>query len=407
MTCGGKIGCICVSCPKKKIQLKIVELEFSSDHAMLKDNNVDWKNTGSLYTKPDWTAVKSNPISHSMKKKISAKLAVEVIPPDASNEKGRLVGKIPKTKGIIFDLGKIEFDPSKVNGRNEFTIVSKKNLRPRIRKLNLNLEWIASTERSFRKFKHIGTTQNNLYITMDKPKDEGKPEDGVTLKRMKKAVELVSSVKPNKGEIKPHSVVKHLMSKFPYYELESDPSIPYAYNHPRYLDDMDMGVYPQRDLGGAWLMAENISATGECQAICRFVRGVLNQIGCPGTVEIVVIWSDPIVHSGNTVLEDQWGIGGLGSHPGKIVVGRRWYATLADSLVKEGKFIAKRVGRNNFEACLKFTHGGKTLYYGGGAGAYKKREDVIHAFYALIWVSERTHPSGEVRWFCEKVVKKY
>jgi hypothetical protein len=45
-------------------------------------------------------------------------------------------------------------------------------------------------------------------------------------------------------------------------------------------------------------------------------------------------------------------------------------------------------GRNSFEACLLLEVGATQRYYGGGAGAYSSKEEVILAFWGLIWVEE-------------------
>src|SRR5205807_2197114 len=122
--------------------------------------------------------------------------------------------------------------------------------------------------------------------------------------------------------------------------------------------------------GGAWPMADHMSATGECQAIVRFVRNVIKQVGCPGKTDAVVVWADPDKHEGREVLEAPLGAGGLNGRK-KSVNGQTWYAALSDTPVTEGyRFHEGRVGLNNFEACLRFTHKKKTKYYGGGAGAF-------------------------------------
>ena len=118
------------------------------------------------------------------------------------------------------------------------------------------------------------------------------------------------------------------------------------------------------------------------------------QVGSPGEMAIIVVWADPNNHA--KVMEGNWdtGAGGL-SGVTKTVKGKQWFATLADSDVEEGDVLNfGDVGFNNFEACLKLTAGGKTMYYGGGAGDYETKEEVIEVFSALCWFSVITTVDG-------------
>jgi hypothetical protein len=202
------------------------------------------------------------------------------------------------------------------------------------------------------------------------------------------------------------------MGKFDGYTLERNPAVPKECRHPKYLPgyldpkDKTSWVDPYK-LGGAWLAADYINYGAECQAIVRFVRGVIFQLGCPGEARTVVIWSDPDVNAGNTTLEADWGKGGLGGKPSKKVGAEYWFASLADKPVYEDSY-ADGVGLNNFEACLKFAADKKTLYYGGGVqGAYESKEQIIQAFFAVAWFTTELQPSGATRDICRKVVKKH
>jgi hypothetical protein len=184
---------------------------------------------------------------------------------------------------------------------------------------------------------------------------------------MEKAVQLVAAI----GSNDPHTIVGQLMTKFPYYTLRRDPGVPSKYRHPDYL-----GAY------------------GECQAIVRFVRNVIKQVGCPGQAETVVVWADPDIEGGNKVLEGPWGAGTGLRNKERPVGGGSWFAVLVDKdPVAEGRtFPMDHIGLNNFEACLRFTHNGRRRYYGGGAGVYNSADEVVKAFYALCWVSFGIRP---------------
>jgi hypothetical protein len=72
------------------------------------------------------------------------------------------------------------------------------------------------------------------------------------------------------------------------------------------------------------------------------------------------------------------------------------------------KLNASYMGLNNFEACLRFEHGGVKRYYGGGAGVYDSPDEVLLAFQALAWVSfGHTAPTGSEGARVEKVVKRW
>jgi hypothetical protein len=60
-------------------------------------------------------------------------------------------------------------------------------------------------------------------------------------------------------------------------------------------------------------------------------------------------------------------------------------------------------GLNRYEACLRFAADGETKYYGGGAGVYKNKDEVILAFWGLIWVEFNADESYKVI----EIVRKY
>src|SRR4029077_13774267 len=85
---------------------------------------------------------------------------------------------------------------------------------------------------------------SSIYVTLDKPKDEGGDGDGPTHRRMNAAVYLVERV----GSNVPHEIVANLMSRFRGYILQPDPNVPDEYNHPKYFNSV----------GGAWPLFENM-----------------------------------------------------------------------------------------------------------------------------------------------------
>ena len=82
---------------------------------------------------------------------------------------------------------------------------------------------------------------------------------------------------------RPHVIVSHLMKQFKDYELNAKKELE-KFIHPTY---MNMSV------GGAWPIADFIKPSAECQAIVRFVRNVINQLGVPGTAETLYVFAKP------------------------------------------------------------------------------------------------------------------
>ena len=60
-------------------------------------------------------------------------------------------------------------------------------------------------------------------------------------------------------------------------------------------------------------------------------------------------------------------------------------------------------GLNRYEACLEFSHEGVTREYGGGAGIFRTRDEVLRAFWGLVWVSEAPDEGFKV----EEIVTTY
>jgi hypothetical protein len=123
-----------------------------------------------------------------------------------------------------------------------------------------------------------------------------------------------------------------------------------------------------------WKFADEIEKGGQCIDIVRFVRAIIEMVGCPGTVQAIVVWAQP--DAPNTPIESTWPMGGMstvGRHPAHP----DWFAALLD-----GDWHA-----NNFEAALKFSDGSTTAYYPGGVKAvFTNRLQVLQVFKCLAWI---------------------
>jgi hypothetical protein len=132
----------------------------------------------------------------------------------------------------------------------------------------------------------------------------------------------------------------------------------------------------------AWNMADNLRLGAQCIDIVRFVMGLIETVGCPGTAEAKLIWARPTARA---IAEESDYLGGHSLHDyPPHPLHPTWQAALIDA----------NACPNNFEAALKFTHG-DTRYYPGGvplidAGGrqiiYKDAQQVLEIFQYLAWI---------------------
>jgi hypothetical protein len=379
----------------KTIILRVDKLSYTSDHGVLTDQTADWKRGTTKYADKDpfeWVRNKHRfPITQSK----NTALKVKVVFRASSRNTESVSGKIRGDGGRSFLRfeGSGSFDPG-TNVTVEMAAPASLPDRVRYRK-DIAITW--TVEGGGETHLAGSTGPSSVYVTMQAPKDDGSEEDGPTHRRVHAATRLVERV----GSNDPHTIVESLMRRFPGYTLKRNPNVPTAYKHPTYFN----GV------GGAWPIYEHISASAECQAIVRFVKGVIHQVGCPGKAEPVVVYAN---YNTGDAIESPYPHGGMSSFGALSYRGKTVYPTLVDQAVQEGQaYPASHTplrggggspGFNNFEACLKFTHG-DTRYYGGGAGTFKSKAEVIRAFQALVWVSADSTYSGGVR--IERIVRRY
>jgi len=401
---------------KPVVELKLVTLHFKDHHGKMMDYTADWQWGSTPFSTPHWTyGKKSVPISHTMDAPVPVRIEVDVFPTNADETEFEITGA-GKFANLEFST-KVKLK----GGRHELTLTSKAGLEKKVQRLDGDIEWSAKDPKG-KVFAMGSSWGHEIYVTIATPIDVDGREKGVNLKRMRKAVELVGAVRNAAGAptTDPHTIVDALFKKFPQYALISSPAVPHGdppgtpdYKHATYFND----------LGGAWVMADYISETGECQAIVRFVRALIKQMGCPGTAETVVVWEDPDIDGGNTpqeALHGSSGGAGLGDKS-KVVGGKRWFAYLCDrdpekvgAVFDTDQPTTRYMGLNNFEACLRFDApdaSGSSVkkWYAGGTGGLvlTRYEDVPkRSFKALCWVTiQGTKPNRTCR--IEQIVKRY
>ncbi|WP_437578758.1 hypothetical protein [Sorangium sp. So ce887] len=381
--------------PDAAQSIALKSIEFVSDHGLLKGctGETGWRNAGDPCPRPEWTPERAVPLSISMGRSVVIRLGLSSSggAPGAAPVEIRGVGPA----GLTFESP----GAAAASSAAPLELSSARKIGRRIQKFDLNLSWSAGGGAAL----SPGRTSNVVYVTMGRPQTDRQDvwqEDGVTLKRMDRAVSWISPL----NTLDPHEIVYGVMARFPTYTLQPSPRVPREYHHPTYLNDQ----------GGAWAMTDHVEETGECQAIVRLLRGMLRQLGIPGRTRMLVVWGDPNVDGGRRTLsadleEQPW----AGLDVAKVEGGRVWRAALIDGPVEEGRtYPASHTrlpdgslspGLNRYEACLEFAHGGVTRYYAGGAGVFDSVEPILGVFWGLIWFSSAPNDGFRV----EQIVARY
>ncbi len=377
------------------LTIALRSIEFRSDHGLMKGckGESGWKNAGDPCPQPEWTPQGGSPLSVTMGQKLVIRLNAAVSGGESGAAPSRIRGAGPA--GITFESGGLA--PAAFGAPIE--LASTQRIERRIQKLDLTVTWSAGAGNQV----SPQTTSNVVYVTMGRPQTDRQnvwQEDGVTVKRMDRAVSWIAPL----GTLDPHTIVGSLMAMFPSYTLQPSPRVPRQYRHPTYVNEE----------GGAWAMSDYPEETGECQAIVRLIRGMLRQTGIPGQTRVIVVWGDPRVGGGRTPqFADQEEQPWAGLDATQEQGGRVWRAALIDGPVEEGRtYPASHTrmadgtlspGLNRYEACLEFTHGGVTRYYAGGAGVFEDKQQILNVFWGLIWFS----PAENDGYWVEKIVARY
>jgi hypothetical protein len=321
-------------------------LRFGSDHGVMKDNQKDWTDAGTIYPEPEWTVSpegkeKSAPISHRKDSNIAVELGMDVAPaaaPEAPVEiKGEsdveflrfgFSGSLGGGSGKLIPMTSTGKLPDAVTAIRDKYVTWK--LRWRQRDLLLGRSGPLTI------FETIGDPRNPA---------------AVTYKRMEKAVELVGS----SPTLASHDIVKNMMFRWTRFNLDV-----------RYTNE--------------WDLAGDMETGAQCIDLVRFVQSVIGMVGAPGIAKAVVVWAQPAAPL--TGIESPWPHGGMSSglippYPGQPT----WRAFLLDGDMRT----------NNYEAALVFTDSGTTRYYPGGVPSVLANPDqVLRVFNCLAWI----HPVG-------------
>ena len=269
---GGSPSSPCEPCPKY-ITLTGVGVTFLSSHRLLKDEETEWTDSGTLLTAPDWTPSNTQPVSHSMGESIAVEVHIEV-EGLGGPETGRLVGKIQGE--IFFESDEVLFSPGDTV---ELGMVSAKTVIEQVREQTVDIVWRVWTDKSYRKWHTLFTSSNRWFTTIGTPKKDTETPFGVTVKRMEAAVAWASLAGSNNSE----QIVRFLMGIMSDYTLRPDP-VAASDGHPGYHEEK---------IGGPWAHFDHIGKDAECQAIVRLVQRLLFQIGAEGNAELRLVYALP------------------------------------------------------------------------------------------------------------------
>jgi hypothetical protein len=322
-------------------------MRFTSDHGLMKDNRVDWENTGSFFSKPDWQSTnpdsKSAPISHDRNANVNIELIYDAVTDAPTGAPFTLIGQ-----GAVDFL---TFNASGTLQTGNDQVISLASTAATKSEIQAYTDQAIGWSMQLPAGRQLlGTVLGlDVFVTMARPRHP----DEVTYKRMAKAVELTGSI----HTLEPHELVHGIMLNFGAYNLDV-----------------------QYD--NAWKMADNIKLGAQCIDIVRFVMGLIEMVGCPGVAEAKLIWARP-TDPAQAMESDYLGGDSLHNYP-PHPLHPTWRAALIDA----------NACPNNFEAALKFTYS-DTRYYPGGVPLidqlgrkviFSSAQQVLEIFQYLAWI---------------------
>jgi len=447
-----------VGCCHKPLQVAFISLSFLDDHGLLKDawddasGKPEWRNTGALFTHPDWVGSKApNPVSYSMaatlepkrrnpvrgalanRIKMGATVSVSVSRSCACSEKCQIygIGRGPgNSRAIVFKSGWLPFSPSP--NPVDIPVAGQSLLPLKVSGANVVIDWYIKSDPneprpSYPKMTSLERTTNRRYVTFGPPDPAGltAPEEaGVTHRRMNRSVQWVGG----RGTNDHPAIINFLFGKYDAYtlvELGTAPGGHYSVvysnlppgdvrklkRRPDVLKRLgDAGWSDYHGPAGAWSAAdpELVKWGAECQAICRLVIAMLRQLGSTADLELVYAYAD--YGDPNTAIvkadADMPRSTPIGPNPALRYVlvdapvqkGKRYTAPIRDPAdgklkVPPGYKDSNSVGWNTFEAYLRYRYendAGRevTRWYGGGVGEH--RGNPIHVFWGIAEYQEGT-----------------
>jgi hypothetical protein len=292
---------------------EVLELTFTTDHNLLKDNNSDWEDSGTKYTEPEWKSGTNNPISQTKNTNVGVKMKIKVTPTDTPSKSYNVVGSGPT--GMNFDTSL-----SLAGGDNaDKTATSTDKLEDKIHAINGSIEW--KFKLSGGESTPVNTGSHKVYVTYGTPGGSS-----ITEKRVAYVVDKAS------GQADPHDALAAVHGGS--YVLGSATPTP------------------------IWKIAGG--TPGECIHLAQFDDAAIQMLGCPaGSIRYLYVK--------------------LGESSKESASSSDWEIRASDGAKLIFEDGSTPPGLNNWEAALKYTSGGTTKYYAGGAGIYNSVQDCMDA----------------------------
>ena len=170
----------------------MLHVTFKTDHAStnpasaMKDNNSNWEDSGSVFTKPEWDYGKaSKPVSHTKNLPVTVEVVFDVYPRDADSTSCTIKGTSAFGSLVFTGAGSI------AGGVQTYTAKSGTSLPDEVLKLSGDIAWSVDTTEDG-PFDAGASWGHIIYVTIDVPISAPGREAGITQRRMDKAVELVA-----------------------------------------------------------------------------------------------------------------------------------------------------------------------------------------------------------------------
>ncbi len=390
-----------------RFDVRVCGVTFSNSHGVMRSNDmieeqeghvperfrIDWGYSKDLYPQPEWEVGEENaPVSYSRNEemRLLLDLAVEKRGAVPSAVEGRIVGHPVGSSDPGFDFASEPF--TLTDGSDPVPVFGTSSLPDWPAHLENEIQW---TFHGTRGHLDLGISgPHTVFVTFDHPikGDEYESytthlsnsthEDGATCARMREATRRVHRAGPCTSV----ELIKRLFAAFPRYVLGPENLSDEQWRE--VLGDEDLGIYmeqvdwPQfhhadrddwereqllREQGGAWPLAVLERYGGECQAIVRFIRGVLMQVG-HNEGELHTMYVSAKAPKVPVIQLDR----GRGCSGPKSRDPNYDYALVDQPLEVGGRYAQSEVMRSNYEAFLMYRyreHGQwYRAWYGGGEG---------------------------------------
>lgn len=372
--------------------VRLLRIQCETAYPTLSNRTADWRAGGQRYAALQggfhWSAAYNYPFVHAKNAQVRLRAVFAVRGPDA--DRGTVRMRFGDAAVAHFE-GQADFVARSTGADVEVEVVITSALRlpNKIFRKESALRWSVDLASGNR---FAGRTDPlEIFVVADNPiATEVSPPNanGVTIKRMRVAMERAEAVNSNN----PFTIANALVGLFPTYSLVRNMLVPAANDHPEY-----------RGSPGSWALHDHVAHGAQCQAIVRWMEGIMRIVGIQG-VSITYVSTrsalatnvidaanpaDTLVGQGyaNYSLVDLRGclpgdLVGMGPVPFKVPF--QWHGHEVE--IKD----------NTYEACLKVVAGGVTRWYGGGAGRYRSAMAVLRDFHAYVQVAPQEDGTYQV-----------